>query len=145
MKNPIKAAYAILEHSRRPSALGRIPPMFVRNILFRYIEELIACRTLVSDSARLFAVSQGVETVPLESLVSPRANADWQTWKKRLELSDNFQNSTDSKSSSTHKMQDTVGAIAWDAAGGLAAGVSRPVIRIIYGEETDILAVAAYC
>jgi isoaspartyl peptidase/L-asparaginase-like protein (Ntn-hydrolase superfamily) len=52
----------------------------------------------------------------------------------------------DSESSSTHKIQDTVGAIAWDADGGLAAGVSRSVMRIVYCvETTDIRAVVAYC
>jgi hypothetical protein len=29
VKNPIEVAHSILEHSRRPDTLGRIPPMFV--------------------------------------------------------------------------------------------------------------------
>jgi len=33
VKNPIEVAHSILEHSRRPDTLGRIPPMFVCNEL----------------------------------------------------------------------------------------------------------------
>ena len=130
MKNPIKAAHAILEHSRIPSALGRIPPMFVDIQLSSTRKKDLASsrRTLVSDGAHQFAASRGIETVPPKSLVSPRANADWEKWKHRLESSDTLEDSFGSESS---EMQDTVGAVAWDNDARLAAGVSRLVISMV--------------
>lgn len=42
-------------------------------------------RTLVSNGARKFAVAAGVESVPPESMISPKASSDWQKWKARLD------------------------------------------------------------
>jgi taspase (threonine aspartase 1) len=54
-------------------------------------------------------------------MISPRATQEWQKWKYRLD------HPVDSDPGSLHQdvMQDTVGAVAWDNEGNLAAGVSR--------------------
>ncbi|GBE81113.1 nucleophile aminohydrolase [Sparassis latifolia] len=121
LKNPIKAARAVLEHSRVPDPLGRIPPLL-----------------LVSDGATKFAESKGVETVSAESLISPRAKEEWMKWKTKLdsaiagnpsdEAVPSEQSSTSPISPSTadslRAIQDTVGAVALDAEGNTSTGVS---------------------
>lgn len=104
LKNPISLASALLRHSREPDSLGRIRPM-----------------TLVASGAHSFASSQGIQTVAPNEMISPRATQEWQKWKSRLD------NPVDGDPGSLHQdaMQDTVGAVAWDNKGNLAAGVSR--------------------
>ncbi|KAJ7446237.1 asparaginase [Mycena galericulata] len=105
VKNPIRLARRILEHARVPDPLGRIPPL-----------------TLVADGARAFAQSAGVDLVVPTSLVTPRAQAQWATWKARLDGADS---PPPPDAESLHAIQDTVGAVAWDAASGaIASGVS---------------------
>ncbi|PCH43775.1 N-terminal nucleophile aminohydrolase [Wolfiporia cocos MD-104 SS10] len=115
LKNPIKAARLVLDYSRIPDPLGRIPPMI-----------------LVANGAVQFADLHGMHSVPSESLISPRARQEWLRWKATLGstqvssgsiaieqgLSDTV-NPTDM----SHK-QDTVGAIACASNGHLSAGVS---------------------
>lgn len=100
IKNPIKLARSILDYSGKPDPLGRIPPM-----------------TLTSEGARSFAYNR-IETVSSGSLISPRAREEWKKWKDRLESSVKHGKRPDS-------MQDTVGAVAYHHAHGMAAGVSR--------------------
>ena len=69
-------------------------------------------------------------------MVSPRAQREWAKWKDRLDHArtqatcDSLQLPVGSTSvpnalDGLHAIQDTVGAVAWDVTGDLAAGVSR--------------------
>ncbi|KAI1794131.1 N-terminal nucleophile aminohydrolase [Ganoderma leucocontextum] len=118
VKNPIKLAHEILRYSRKADPLGRIPPLI-----------------LVSSGASEFAKSNGLQC-PSESLISPRARREWVHWNSKLDAtrscapSGGPSNSTGQLASplmqvdGLHDRQDTVGAVAWDADGHLAAGVS---------------------
>ncbi|KAJ7287827.1 asparaginase [Mycena rebaudengoi] len=113
VKNPIHLARRILEHSRVPDPLGRIPPL-----------------TLVSHGAHAFASSHAVELVPPESLVTPNAQKQWTTWKSRLASADPTH---PADTSGLHAFQDTVGAVAWNpAANEIASGVSSGGILLKY-------------
>ncbi|KAI9572214.1 nucleophile aminohydrolase [Boletus coccyginus] len=113
VRNPIKLANAILAHARVPDRLGRIRPL-----------------TLVSSGARAFAQGNGIETVDATSMVSPRAKEDWQRWTKRYdEVPSTDEPGADTTFLPQYVMQDTVGAVAWDAEGNMAAGVSRSADR----------------
>ena len=83
---------------------------------------IIFVRTLVSEGARQFALSQpsSAHLVSLESLVSTKAEERWRVWKRRFV-------SPDPPPLSEHldDIQDTVGAVAWHESDGMAAGVSR--------------------
>ncbi|KAG2755226.1 N-terminal nucleophile aminohydrolase [Suillus brevipes Sb2] len=111
LKNPIKLASVLLRHSREPDSLGRIRPM-----------------TLVASGAYSFASSQGIQTVAPNEMISPRATQEWQKWKYRLD------HPVDCDLGSLHQdaMQDTVGAVAWDNDGNLAAGVSSGGLLLKY-------------
>lgn len=93
---------------------------------------LVECppRTLVSSGARAFAQGNGIETVDATSMVAPRAREDWQRWTKRYdEVPSTDEPGADTASLPQYVMQDTVGAVAWDAEGNMAAGVSRSADR----------------
>ncbi|KZT26681.1 N-terminal nucleophile aminohydrolase [Neolentinus lepideus HHB14362 ss-1] len=107
LKNPIRAAHAVMKYSKQLDPLGRIPPL-----------------TLTSLGARRFASSKGCEVVSPGTLVSPRARRQWQTWTERLEHIMQGNAVSSDGSQAIHDKQDTVGAITLDAAGHLAAGVS---------------------
>ncbi|KAI0743546.1 nucleophile aminohydrolase [Daedaleopsis nitida] len=129
VKHPIQAAHEVLKYSQSPDPLGRIPPL-----------------SLVSGGAVDFARLHGVECVAPESLVSPRAQREWTGWTDKLQATSDpsdvvssgsrrIQSPPQALASLTpaegfHDRQDTVGALAWDASGDLAAGVSRQVISI---------------
>ncbi|KAM5531577.1 hypothetical protein V8D89_014746 [Ganoderma adspersum] len=118
VKNPIRLAHEILRYSRKLDPLGRIPPLL-----------------LVSSGASEFAKSTGLQCLP-ESLITIRARREWADWKSKLDAarscasSGGPPNSTGQPATSLihtdglHDKQDTVGAVAWDAEGHLAAGVS---------------------
>ncbi|KAG6833523.1 hypothetical protein H0H87_005174 [Tephrocybe sp. NHM501043] len=117
VKNPIWLARAVLEHSKVPDPLGRIPPL-----------------TLVGDGAHSFAtakstqlITTSVETVRPESMISPKARDDWMKWKARLEGAASVSDTTisDSSSMSLRDIQDTVGAVAYGHGDTIATGVSR--------------------
>ncbi|KIJ19133.1 hypothetical protein PAXINDRAFT_54814, partial [Paxillus involutus ATCC 200175] len=114
VKNPIKLASTILVHSREPDRLGRIRPV-----------------TLVSTGACAFAQQRGLETVPADDLVSPRARNDWQRWMTAYNSHD-VPGSVRTTALPQDAIQDTVGAVAWDAAGNLAAGVSSGGLLLKY-------------
>ncbi|KAG6831691.1 hypothetical protein H0H92_008334 [Tricholoma furcatifolium] len=110
VKNPIRLARAILDYSKVPDPLGRIPPL-----------------TLVSSGAHSFAMAEAqrgiVDTVPAESMISQKAKDNWIKWKARLygEIpSDGME-----ESASLSDIQDTVGAVAFRNGEPMAAGVSR--------------------
>ncbi|KAF5380495.1 hypothetical protein D9615_004576 [Tricholomella constricta] len=117
VKNPIRLACAILEYSKVPDPLGRIPPL-----------------TLVSEGARAFAAANDahrtIETVPADSLVSPKAKDDWMKWRTRLERGVPI-DQTDL--ASLADVQDTVGAVACQNADAVAAGVSRVLGSVLFG------------
>ncbi|KAI0630364.1 N-terminal nucleophile aminohydrolase [Trametes polyzona] len=118
VKNPITLAHSVLQYARAPDPLGRIAPLL-----------------LVSAGAEQFAHTR-VVTCPPGSLVSPRAQREWQRWKDALEtahqtpLTSTTYGIADEATSrpphvdGLHDRQDTVGAIALGAQGNLAAGVS---------------------
>ncbi|KAJ6587090.1 asparaginase [Mycena vulgaris] len=116
VKNPICLARRILEHSRIPDRLGRIPPL-----------------TLVSNGAHAFANSAHLQLVPPDSLITPRARTQWSTWKERLESSIPVDLRSAEDADGLHAFQDTVGAVAWNAASGeIASGVSSGGILLKY-------------
>lgn len=100
--NPITVARAILNHSLIDDPLGRIPPM-----------------TLVGKGAYDFAVARKLATVDPEMLVSPRAERDWSYWKGRIN-----QSLCENEQILASLVHDTVGAVALDRKGHVAAGVS---------------------
>ncbi|KAI0695475.1 nucleophile aminohydrolase [Cytidiella melzeri] len=111
VKNPIQAAAAVLRHTRQPDALSRIRPIL-----------------LASGGARSFAEKHHVPCIAPEDLIAPRCKDDWAKWKKRYEeASTEHSESASASDNIEHGLfdkLDTVGAIAWDASRGLAAGVS---------------------
>ncbi|KAF9231941.1 nucleophile aminohydrolase [Melanogaster broomeanus] len=117
VKNPIKLAAAILGHSREPDRLGRIRPL-----------------TLVAAGARSFAQSRSLETVLPDTMVSPRAREDWRRWMARYDEANAAPGpAVSALPQDASAMQDTVGAVAWDSDGNLAAGVSREPQAATYG------------
>ncbi|EJD52839.1 N-terminal nucleophile aminohydrolase [Auricularia subglabra TFB-10046 SS5] len=71
-KNPIKLARRVLDASRVPGALGRVPPM-----------------TLVADGARRLALPG--ERVEPADMVAPSARNLWETWRARVEQANAMQ------------------------------------------------------
>lgn len=137
IKNPIRLARSILEYSKIPDPLGRIPPLFVTPIAYNLFKRVKAetpsrNRSLVSEGARSFAAlnAPSVQTVSPEILKSPRAEADWKKWKARIE----GPNTAVGEDTLT-AMQDTVGAVSWHTGEGMAAGVSRYVAGPFVLEE----------
>ncbi len=87
----------------------------VRNVvtLARAVLERTEHVFLVGRGADAFAVEVGVESVPNETLVTPAAQAEWARYARYGEaVADLFRG------------HDTVGAVAVDASGGLAAATS---------------------
>lgn len=82
---------------------------------------------MVSEGARSFAQRHHIPCVPPETLISPRAQAEWSMWKERFESAVTDGGNVSKEGLSDR--QDTVGAVAWDMSGGLAAGVSRNVLQ----------------
>ncbi|KAG5654406.1 hypothetical protein H0H81_003230 [Sphagnurus paluster] len=107
VKNPIRLARAVLEHSKILDPLGRVPPLY---------------ETLVSEGAHAFAIAnsadRAIETVIPDSLISPKARNDWVKWKTRLTSSQSM------AAGSLTDIQDTVGAVAFQNAEAVAAAVS---------------------
>lgn len=94
-----------------------------------------ASRTLVSSGAHAFAQRHGIETVDPTSMVASRAKEDWQRWMKRHDepgVASTGELEAGPVALPQDAMQDTVGAIAWDSEGNLAAGVSRSADRSIF-------------
>ncbi|KAG6920302.1 hypothetical protein DXG01_005071 [Tephrocybe rancida] len=92
-----------------PDPLGRIPPL-----------------TLVSNGAHSFAAQLNtLDTVPPESLISTKARDDWTKWKARLDGAASDMANSSSTLTSLMDIQDTVGAVAYQSGGTVAAGVSR--------------------
>ena len=78
-------------------------------------------RTLVSNGAHSFAASALLELVDPLEMMSNFARDNWRRSINRVSNSD----AETINSSGMNMMQDTVGAVAWDAEGGFASGVSR--------------------
>ncbi|RDB24942.1 Threonine aspartase 1 [Hypsizygus marmoreus] len=109
IKNPIRVARAILDYSKVPDPLGRIPPL-----------------TLVSEGAHAFAVAHCADgksqSVPAESLIASRSKREWEEWKARLDRGDY---GTESQVENIRDIQDTVGAVVCEGTvDGISAGVS---------------------
>ncbi|RPD74309.1 N-terminal nucleophile aminohydrolase [Lentinus tigrinus ALCF2SS1-7] len=120
VQNPILLAHQVLRYSRKPDPLTRIPPLL-----------------LVSIGASEFAQMQRLQRRPAAAMISPRARQEWMRWKSQLDSAQapSLSGALDPESLDTSQSvpaqldglrnrQDTVGAVAWDAAGDLAAGVS---------------------
>ena len=135
VKNPISVAKAILDYSSRRDSLGRVPPLYV--ILSRnssiFASTLIICvqdRTLVSNGAHDFASASGLTTVRPDVMVSPRAQHEWKLWSEKLKGDMTGEVNHPELSGTNTVMQDTVGSVALDTFGRLAAGVSRFVRQL---------------
>ncbi|KAG7098750.1 hypothetical protein E1B28_000660 [Marasmius oreades] len=102
VKNPIRLARSILDHSQKSDPLGRIPPLL-----------------LVSDGARAFAIEHAIPTVSPESLVCDKAKNTWSRWKEKH----NSGSISTTDIGEIHALQDTVGAVAV-CGDAVAAGVS---------------------
>ncbi|THH16188.1 hypothetical protein EW146_g4414 [Bondarzewia mesenterica] len=107
VKNPIRVARKVLDARKVQHPLGRVPPLL-----------------LVGEGATSFATENGLETIEVHDLVSPRARQEWEMWRRRLEEQVGASLTVDGN---LHARQDTVGAVVLDGAGDLAAGVSRQV------------------
>ncbi|CAK5281606.1 unnamed protein product [Mycena citricolor] len=104
VKNPISLARQILDHSRVPDPLYRIPPL-----------------TLVSHGAHAFARTANLNLVEPQHLITDKARKQWARWKTRLNNPLDVPRTEDEDS----VFQDTVGAVVWDTeANEFAAGVS---------------------
>lgn len=96
----------------------------------------ITTSLLVSSGASEFAKPTGLQCRP-ESLITARARWEWADWKSKLDAASSCASSCSPPDSTgrpaapliqadgLHDKQDTVGAVAWDVEGHLAAGVSR--------------------
>lgn len=60
-------------------------------------------------------------------MITLTARKDWQHWTARLNAISSHPGSNQSNAEGLNERQDTVGAVAMDAEGGTAAGVSRYV------------------
>ena len=88
---------------------------------------------LVSSGAEAFARQNGVECVSPGALVCERALAEYSMWKDRLvAASETSPSNPPTEHKHLHDIQDTVGAVAWDSAGNLAAGVSSGGLLLKY-------------
>ncbi|KAK0212847.1 asparaginase [Desarmillaria ectypa] len=107
IKNPIRLARSVLEHSQLPDPLGRIPPL-----------------TLVSPGANLFAEQRLDKRYIVDpaSLASQQAFENWKYWTTNLNQATQGLGVVDREK--LHDVQDTVGAIAWCGPSDIAAGVS---------------------
>jgi taspase (threonine aspartase 1) len=90
-------------------------------------------RTLAGAGATAFARAHDIDTVKPEAMISPRARRDWQKWNTRLNAASAdparaLPAASGPRTDGLHAVQDTVGAVALDTRGGLAAGVSRSVL-----------------
>ncbi|KAI0062868.1 N-terminal nucleophile aminohydrolase [Artomyces pyxidatus] len=106
VKNPVQLARIVLENRGRRDTLGRVPPLL-----------------LAGAGAADLARSTGMTLVDRDAMIAPRARKDWEIWRDRLEKS-HKDDSVATVRQSLHSLQDTVGAVAWDTSGNLAAGVS---------------------
>lgn len=122
MKNPIQVAGRLcLDQGMGGGlSLGRVRPVM-----------------LVGRGAEEFARESGMEVLGDEGgMVSPRARREWEGWRKRLEEAEarggeQTENVDDGELLvGLNDRQDTVGAIALDAAGNVAAGVSRYALKL---------------
>ena len=81
-------------------------------------------RILVANGARSFATRNGLETIAPERMISSRAMSDWHKWVERYNDSKKAE-VPEPETITADALQDTVGAVAWDSYGNVAAGVSR--------------------
>ncbi|PBK74555.1 asparaginase [Armillaria solidipes] len=107
IKNPIRLARSVLEHSQIPDPLGCIPPL-----------------TLVSPGANSFAEHHLDRRYIVDptSLASQQAVENWKYWTTNLNKATQGLEVVDCEK--LHDVQDTVGAIAWSSPSDIAAGVS---------------------
>ena len=78
-------------------------------------------RILSGHGAYLFASKNNLQLVDPVEQITRRARDDWTRWKSFL----NAGESIEAKGTFSLLLQDTVGAVTFDAAGRFAAGVSR--------------------
>lgn len=106
MEHPISVAKALLDAQDEVLPLNRNQPVI-----------------LVGEGATFWAIQYGISEVDQEALISPRARALWEKWMKESEVA---------KTLNLNSASDTVGAIAVDNNGILAAGSSSGGIAMKY-------------
>ncbi|RPA86772.1 N-terminal nucleophile aminohydrolase [Ascobolus immersus RN42] len=125
VKNPISLARAVLESSRVAMPLRRVPPIF-----------------LVGDGASEFADEVKMPRVPINDMISEGSRSRWEKWKMEIEQDAAYtaraqknariagdghkdeQQSKEEKEERADLIVDTVGAVAIDQYGNIAAGSS---------------------
>ena len=114
IKNPVSAARGVLERARRGrQVLGRIPPLLVcGESAVDYVLDSVR-----PENTTMFGIP---EVVPVESMISPRAEREWSYWAERY-----HQAQTIPVEEETMSGGSTVGAIIICDNGDAAAGVSR--------------------
>lgn len=110
--------------------------MGLKTITMEILQPTDTLRTLVSSGASNFSADHRVETIPADALITPKTYDHWKKWKNRLDSSDDSStwiNQLDNPDERLQDIQDTVGAVAWHRSDGLAAGVSRLVCIMTFG------------
>ncbi|EMR11155.1 hypothetical protein PNEG_00751 [Pneumocystis murina B123] len=115
IKHPISVAKALIDTQDDVLSLNRTQPII-----------------LVGEGATLWAIQNGITEVDPETLISPRSRILWEKWSKELELA---------KTLDINSVSDTVGVIAVDKDGILAAGSSSGGIAMKYPGRLGLAAI----
>ncbi|QSL65122.1 hypothetical protein MERGE_002427 [Pneumocystis wakefieldiae] len=115
IRHPISVAKALVDSQEKFLSLNRTQPII-----------------LVGEGARSWAIENGIAEVDPETLISARSRISWEKWKKELELT---------KTLDIDSVSDTVGVIALDKDGILAAGSSSGGIAMKYPGRLGLAAI----
>lgn len=109
VRNPVRAARLILDHSQNLDSIGRVPPL-----------------TLVASGAQQFVQARDASLViDPHSMICENARKDWSRWREKLSHGSIHRPES---SGSRSLLQDTVGSIVMNNVGS-ATSVSRSDFR----------------